>query len=77
MDKGDGGSSEKDKGLFGQILPAPVRVAPGNADLVGFGRVVSDLGLTASIYDVMVSLSVTLFSSVIFLLSVDVFLLFV
>ncbi|GAB2273956.1 hypothetical protein Dimus_008726 [Dionaea muscipula] len=29
-------------------------VTPGNGQLVGFGRAISDLGLTASIYDVMV-----------------------
>ena len=29
-------------------------VSPLNGELVGFGRAVSDLGLTASIYDVMV-----------------------
>ena len=29
-------------------------VTPSNGQLVGFGRAVSDLGLTASIYDVMV-----------------------
>lgn len=30
-------------------------VGPSNGDMVGFGRAVSDLGLTASIYDVMVA----------------------
>lgn len=54
IDSGDGGRSERDKWLFERMLRAPVRVAPGNGDLVGFGRAVSDLGLTASIYDVMV-----------------------
>lgn len=29
-------------------------VTPQNGELVGFGRAVSDMGLTASIYDVMV-----------------------
>ncbi|KAH9605205.1 hypothetical protein KSS87_019437 [Heliosperma pusillum] len=32
----------------------PVTVSPKNGELVGFGRAVSDLGLTASIFDVMV-----------------------
>ncbi|XP_021762323.1 uncharacterized protein LOC110727091, partial [Chenopodium quinoa] len=43
---------EREKGLWGRILPAVV--TPENGELVGFGRAVSDLGLTASIYDVMV-----------------------
>ncbi|XP_050250998.1 uncharacterized protein LOC126697913 [Quercus robur] len=38
------------KDLFQQLMP----VTPFNAQLVGFGRAVSDFGLTASIYDVMV-----------------------
>lgn len=66
IDSGDGGGSERDKWLFERMLRAPVRVAPGNGDLVGFGRAVSDLGLTASIYDVMVNLLVTLFHLVIY-----------
>lgn len=33
-------------------------VTPENGRIVGFGRAVSDLGLTASIYDIMVSLFV-------------------
>lgn len=32
-------------------------VSPQNGQMVGFGRAVSDLGLTASIYDVMVSIA--------------------
>ncbi|KAG6701286.1 hypothetical protein I3842_08G157500 [Carya illinoinensis] len=36
--------------LFQKVLP----VTPSNGQLVGFGRAVSDLGLTASIYDIMV-----------------------
>ncbi|KAM4093582.1 hypothetical protein ACJW30_06G127300 [Castanea mollissima] len=36
--------------LFQKLMP----VTPFNAQLVGFGRAVSDFGLTASIYDVMV-----------------------
>lgn len=50
----DGGAGERDEGLFGRISPPPARVGPGNGRLVGFGRAISDLGLTASIYDVMV-----------------------
>ncbi|KAI6676036.1 hypothetical protein NL676_036832 [Syzygium grande] len=38
-------------GLVSKMLP---RVDPSDGRLVGFGRAVSDLGLTASIYDVMV-----------------------
>ncbi|KAF8028181.1 hypothetical protein BT93_E0938 [Corymbia citriodora subsp. variegata] len=37
-------------GLVSKVLP---RVDPSDGRLVGFGRAVSDLGLTASIYDVM------------------------
>lgn len=36
--------------MFQDVLP----VTPSNGQLVGFGRAVSDCGLTASIYDVMV-----------------------
>ncbi|XP_021752415.1 uncharacterized N-acetyltransferase ycf52-like [Chenopodium quinoa] len=43
---------EREKGLWGRVLPTVV--TPENGELVGFGRAVSDLGLTASIYDVMV-----------------------
>lgn len=35
---------------IGKVMP----VTPGNGELVGFGRAVSDSGLTAAIYDVMV-----------------------
>lgn len=40
--------------LLQRVMPMPV-VSPSNGQLVGFGRAVSDLGLTASIYDVMVT----------------------
>lgn len=39
--------------LFQKVMP----VSPFNGHLVGFGRAVSDFGLTASIYDVMVRIS--------------------
>ncbi|KAI5346743.1 hypothetical protein L3X38_014622 [Prunus dulcis] len=40
---------------FGELLQNVVMpVTPLNSQLIGFGRAVSDLGLTASIYDVMV-----------------------
>lgn len=40
---------------FGELLQNAVTpVSPSNGQLVGFGRAVSDLGLTASVYDVMV-----------------------
>ncbi|KAI4302468.1 hypothetical protein MLD38_038207 [Melastoma candidum] len=38
--------------LMSRVAPS---VGPGNGKLIGFGRAVSDLGLTASIYDVMVT----------------------
>ncbi|KNA03005.1 hypothetical protein SOVF_213260 [Spinacia oleracea] len=47
-----GVEEEREKGLWGRILPAVV--TSENGELVGFGRAVSDLGLTASIHDVMV-----------------------
>ncbi|XP_057989905.1 GCN5-related N-acetyltransferase 3, chloroplastic isoform X2 [Hevea brasiliensis] len=40
-----------------RVTPLPLHlpvVSPSNSQLVGFGRAVSDFGLTASIYDVMV-----------------------
>ncbi|KAJ4850021.1 hypothetical protein Tsubulata_014056, partial [Turnera subulata] len=44
--------------LLQRVVPLPplplASVSPENGRLVGFGRAVSDLGLTASIYDVMV-----------------------
>ncbi|XP_021296926.1 uncharacterized protein LOC110426132 isoform X5 [Herrania umbratica] len=43
------------KGFVGDLMESVMPVTPSNAKLVGFGRAVSDLGLTASIYDVMVS----------------------
>ncbi|XP_021296923.1 uncharacterized protein LOC110426132 isoform X2 [Herrania umbratica] len=42
------------KGFVGDLMESVMPVTPSNAKLVGFGRAVSDLGLTASIYDVMV-----------------------
>lgn len=36
-------------------------VSPSRDQLVGFGRAVSDFGLTASIYDVMVTLIANIF----------------
>ncbi|PON92495.1 FkbH domain containing protein [Trema orientale] len=46
-------SSSMGMGDFLQRVVEPV--TPQNGELVGFGRAVSDLGLTASIYDVMVA----------------------
>ncbi|KDP21614.1 hypothetical protein JCGZ_03285 [Jatropha curcas] len=43
--------------LLQRLMPKPLslpKVSPSNGQLVGFGRAVSDFGLTASIYDVMV-----------------------
>lgn len=51
---GGGDVGEREIGVLGRVLSAMARVTPENAELVGFGRAVSDLGLTASIYDVMV-----------------------
>ncbi|EOY20230.1 Acyl-CoA N-acyltransferases superfamily protein, putative isoform 5 [Theobroma cacao] len=42
------------KGFVGDLMESVMPVTPSDAKLVGFGRAVSDLGLTASIYDVMV-----------------------
>lgn len=42
--------------LWGNLMQKVMPVTPSNGQLVGFGRAVSDVGLTASIYDVMVSL---------------------
>lgn len=39
---------------LGDILGRAIPVTPSNGQLVGFGRAVSDQGLTASIYDLMV-----------------------
>lgn len=49
-------SEEKDEGLEGggDWLRRLMPLSPANGRLVGFGRAVSDFGLTASIYDVMV-----------------------
>ncbi|KAF8394788.1 hypothetical protein HHK36_018724 [Tetracentron sinense] len=41
---------------FGELFERALPVTESNGQLVGFGRAVSDNGLTASIYDVMVSL---------------------
>ncbi|TYH73150.1 hypothetical protein ES332_D05G308400v1 [Gossypium tomentosum] len=40
-------------GLVGDLMENVMPVNPSNGQLVGFGHAVSDLGLTASIYDVM------------------------
>ncbi|KAL3369230.1 hypothetical protein AABB24_009848 [Solanum stoloniferum] len=40
-------------GIGGDWIGKVVPVTPGNGELVGFGRAVSDSGLTAAIYDVM------------------------
>ncbi|XP_010244591.1 PREDICTED: uncharacterized N-acetyltransferase ycf52 isoform X2 [Nelumbo nucifera] len=40
--------------VFGQLFERATPVTESNGRLVGFGRAVSDNGLTASIYDVMV-----------------------
>ncbi|XP_021896172.1 uncharacterized protein LOC110813386 [Carica papaya] len=45
---------EKERGPLGDLLQRVIPVSPSNGQLVGFGRAVSDCGLTASIYDVMV-----------------------
>ncbi|XP_074280546.1 GCN5-related N-acetyltransferase 3, chloroplastic isoform X3 [Silene latifolia] len=42
---------ESGDGLWGVRMAPP---SPKNGELIGFGRAVSDLGLTASIFDVMV-----------------------
>ena len=46
-------------GGFGvaDLLESVTPVTPSDGELVGFGRAVSDCGLTASIYDVMVTLA--------------------
>lgn len=49
------GKEQKTKVGLGEFLERVVMpVTPFNSQLVGFGRAVSDQGLTASIYDVMV-----------------------
>ncbi|XP_024041618.1 uncharacterized N-acetyltransferase ycf52 isoform X4 [Citrus sinensis] len=40
--------------LLGNLAQRVVPVTPSNGQLVGFGRAVSDVGLTASIHDIMV-----------------------
>ncbi|CAN4095086.1 unnamed protein product [Withania somnifera] len=47
-------SSSGGMGIGGDWIGKMVPVTPGNGELVGFGRAVSDSGLTAAIYDVMV-----------------------
>ncbi|KAK9682725.1 hypothetical protein RND81_10G092300 [Saponaria officinalis] len=44
------GVEERESGMWGVKWR---RMSPEKGELVGFGRAVSDLGLTASIYDVM------------------------
>lgn len=46
--------ASKSAGIGGEWISRVMPVTPANGQLVGFGRAVSDLGLTASIYDVMV-----------------------
>uniref|UniRef100_A0A5B7ABG8 N-acetyltransferase domain-containing protein n=1 Tax=Davidia involucrata TaxID=16924 RepID=A0A5B7ABG8_DAVIN len=46
--------SSKLMGIGGDWFQRVMPVTPSNGQLVGFGRAVSDSGLTASIYDVMV-----------------------
>ncbi|XP_039041746.1 uncharacterized protein LOC120180502 [Hibiscus syriacus] len=43
------------KDFVGDLMESVTPVNPSNGRLIGFGRAVSDLGLTASIYDVMVA----------------------
>lgn len=55
IDLGDeDGSTLQGRGLFRDLMERLVPVSPANGLLVGFGRAFSDLGLTASIHDVMV-----------------------
>ncbi|CAL1382035.1 unnamed protein product [Linum trigynum] len=37
-----------------RLIPPDLMISPSNGQLVGFGRAVSDSGLTASIHDVVV-----------------------
>ena len=46
--------SKKVVPLLGNLMERLIPVSPSNGKLVGFGRAVSDVGLTASIYDVVV-----------------------
>ncbi|KAK0591778.1 hypothetical protein LWI29_007875 [Acer saccharum] len=46
--------SKKVVPLLGNLMDRLMPVSPSNGKLVGFGRAVSDVGLTASIYDVVV-----------------------
>ena len=58
-DEDDDGGKEESLPLMGlgELLRRVVTpVSPSNSQIVGFGRAVSDFGLTASIYDVMVSI---------------------
>lgn len=45
----------KSTGIGGDWIRRVAPVSPENGQLIGFGRAVSDVGLTASIHDVMVS----------------------
>ncbi|XWS56902.1 hypothetical protein CRYUN_Cryun09bG0125600 [Craigia yunnanensis] len=45
---------QTNKDFVGDLMESVMPVTPSNGQLVGFGRAVSDLGLTASIYDIMV-----------------------
>lgn len=48
--------SGDDSSFLGNLTERIIPVSPSNGQIVGFGRAVSDGGLTASIYDVMVIL---------------------
>ncbi|XP_043699927.1 uncharacterized protein LOC122650586 isoform X2 [Telopea speciosissima] len=48
-------TSRKSGFVFGELFERAVPVTESNGQLVGFGRAVSDCGLTASIYDVVVN----------------------
>ncbi|KAK9023951.1 hypothetical protein V6N11_004138 [Hibiscus sabdariffa] len=46
---------QMEKGFVGELMESMLPLNPSNGQLVGFGRAFSDLGLTASIFDVMVA----------------------
>lgn len=48
----------KDEGSLGDMFQDVLPLTPSNGQLVGFGRAYSDYGLTASIHDLMVLLSI-------------------
>ncbi|XP_058110789.1 GCN5-related N-acetyltransferase 3, chloroplastic isoform X2 [Magnolia sinica] len=50
----EGGGGKEDLGFGGLLMERAVPVSEKNGRLVGFGRAVSDGGLTAAIYDVVV-----------------------